>query len=143
MLGFLLSATVSSSISNLSGVDLESAEIKSVNLATASSGKRSRCGRKSEVSRSKYQSIKSLEERVATLEQQLVCYHKRFGDIHTEVECYRKRFGYLESEVGLIPGPICKPKLVFPRSQEKYTTLSDSIRRELLANRYRPLSDSD
>ena len=83
------------------------------------------------------------EERVATLEQQLECYRKRFGDLHTEVECYRKRFGYLESEAGPIPCPICKPKLVFPRSQEKYTTLPDSIRRGLLANRYRPLSDSD
>ena len=134
---------MSSSITNLSGVNLGSAEIKSVNLATASSRKRSRCVRKSEVNRSKYQTIKSLEERVATLEQQLEQHRKRFGCLHTEVECYRKRFGYLESEVGLIPGPIGKPKLVFPRSQAKYTTLSGSIRRELLANRYRPLSDSD
>jgi hypothetical protein len=134
---------VSSSIINLSGVDLESAEIKSVNLATASAKKPSHCVRKSEINRAHYQTIKSLEERVATLEQQLEQHRKRFSCLHTEVECYRKRFGYLESEVGLIPGPICKPKLVFPRSQEKYTTLSDSIRRELLANRYRPLSDSD
>ncbi len=40
---------MSSPITNLSGVDLESAEVKSVNLATASARKQSHCVRKSKV----------------------------------------------------------------------------------------------
>jgi len=38
---------------------------------------------------------------------------------------------------------ICIPKLVFPRSQGNYTTLPDSARRYLLANRHRPSASCD
>jgi hypothetical protein len=62
----------------------------------------------------------------------------RPGSIHLSIPSKKH-----QRQVGPIPGPIFKPKLVFPRSQEKYTTLPDSIRRYLLAIRYRPSSSSD